>query len=123
MSGTDDYIDEDPFDPEVIKRTEEYEARQVAVSDEEIKAYVSRRKLAYTAVFDGKGTPGDVEIVMLDLARFCRAYTPTFHPTNAKVQDMLEGRREVFQRILSYTRLTQEQLYVKFIVDAQKGKQ
>jgi hypothetical protein len=113
MSGTDDYIDEDPFDPEVIKRTEEYEARQVAVSDEEIKAYVSRRKLAYTAVFDGKGTPGDVEIVMLDLARFCRAYTPTFHPTNAKV----------FQRILSYTRLTQEQLYVKFIVDAQKGKQ
>lgn len=119
MSGADDFIDSDPFDPDIIAKAEtrDYEAR--VHSDDKLAAYISRRKQAYSAVFSTEAcSKDDLEFVMLDLAAFCRAYAPTFHATNQKIQDLQEGRREVFQRIMDYTRLSHDTLYIKY-TDAQ----
>lgn len=114
----DDFITSDPFDPNVAVAAENQAYEAVTGNDEKVAEYVRRRKIAYTAVFGGGGSEADVEFVMLDLAAFCRAYRPTFHPTNPKVQDLLEGRREVFQRIMDFTRLSHDTLYLKY-TDAQ----
>jgi len=56
--------------------------------------------------------------VLADLARFCRANTTTFHP-DVRVAAMLDGRREVWLRIVQHLNLTTEQLYQIF--NAPKG--
>lgn len=114
-----DFIDADPFDPAIIIQAEDKAYEKRVAADDDIAAYLRRRKTAYSAVFSTNAcTQDDLEFVMLDLATFCRAYTPTFHPTNSKIQDLQEGRREVFQRIMDYTRLSHDALYVKY-TDAQ----
>lgn len=50
------------------------------------------------------------EDVLRDLAKFCRAHESTFHQY-APVSDKLDGRREVWLRIQSHLRLTDEQLW------------
>lgn len=47
--------------------------------------------------------------VLADLAKFCRANEPTFHP-DPRVHAALEGRREVWLRIQHHLRLNPEQL-------------
>lgn len=46
-----------------------------------------------------------VRTVMADLQTFCRAYTSTFDPEREKVVFVLEGRREVYNRIVNYTNM------------------
>lgn len=48
--------------------------------------------------------------VLADLSKFCRGGEPTFHP-DARVHALLEGRREVYLRIMNHLNLTSEQLY------------
>ena len=48
--------------------------------------------------------------VLKDLAKFCRANTTCFHP-DPRIHAALEGRREVFQRILDHLKLEPDELY------------
>lgn len=67
--------------------------------------FMRRRQSAYRAVFSGP----QADIVLADLAVFCRATTSTFHP-DARVHAVAEGRREVFLRIQNHLHLSDEQL-------------
>ncbi len=72
-----------------------------------------RRKLqgkmfSYARVFEAN-SPHTHE-VLKDLASFCRAHTPTFHP-DPRIHAMLEGRREVWLRIQENLQLDLEEIY------------
>lgn len=70
------------------------------------KQYLFRRRTAYVKTFDGPLA----EEVLMDLARFCRAHTPTFHP-DPRIAAQLDGRREVWLRIQSHLRLSDDELW------------
>ena len=64
--------------------------------------FLRRRKQAYHAAF-----PLDKlrdNLVLRDLARFCRANTTCWHP-DARVHAHYEGRREVWLRIMHHLKL------------------
>lgn len=67
---------------------------------------LEKRRQAYLAVFDNPNG----EVVLADMAQFCRATESTFHP-DARLAAQLDGRREVFLRIMEHIQLSQEQLY------------
>lgn len=115
MNG--DFIDggePDFFHPDVVAEMEADANRVKDDSAEEARRLLRRRQEAYTRVF-AHGTPmdDDVAVVMTDLAAFCRGYTPTFHP-DPRVHALLEGRREVFLRIMDFTRLDNDALFLKY---------
>lgn len=68
--------------------------------------FLRRRKGAYQGTFH---SPSGMQ-VLADLAKFCRAAEPTFHP-DPRMHALLEGRREVWLRITAHLNLTSEQLY------------
>ena len=70
--------------------------------------WLRSRTLAYQRVFLGHGI--DTDIVLQDLAKFCRAHESTFHAEHA-ISDRLDGRREVWLRIAHHLHLTDEQLW------------
>lgn len=110
-----DFVDADPFDPELAAAAEDVKYEDKVDKDTSLHKFLERRKTAYAAVFSTTAcTPDDLEFVMLDLANFCRAYRPTFHPDNQKIQDLQEGRREVYQRIVDHTCLSHEALLIKY---------
>lgn len=75
---------------------------------EQAMQWLHSRSLAYQSIFLGHGR--DTDIVLQDLAKFCRASESTFHE-NQRASDVLIGRREVFLRISQHLRLSQEQLW------------
>lgn len=52
----------------------------------------------------------DAQIVLKDLAKFCRANETTFHE-DPRIHGLLEGRREVWLRIQKHLNLTPEDLW------------
>lgn len=121
MAG-DDFIegDYDMFDPQVADYVEQKAQVVEATENDRVEAFIRRRKQAYMSVFADPNKAEDLEFVLLDLAQFCRAYAPTFD-LNAKLQDLKEGRREVYMRIMDFTRLSHETLFVKY-TDAQQKR-
>lgn len=73
---------------------------------DKLRIALGDRRYAYRTLF--KGPHGDV--VLKDLARFCRAHKSTFHE-NERAHALAEGRREVWLRISHHLRLTPEQLW------------
>lgn len=77
---------------------------------EKVVQYVQRflrsRKRAYVETFDNPVG----NRVLKDLAKFCRAHTTTMHP-DPRVHALLEGRREVWNRIAAHLQLDDEQLW------------
>jgi hypothetical protein len=71
-----------------------------------IKEFIGDRKNAYELTFEGIHG----EAVLRDLAKFCRATQSTFHK-DERIHATLEGRREVFLRIMDHLKLTQDDLY------------
>lgn len=117
---TDDFIEGDPFDPEVAKRAEDAEYENKLSEDEEVAAHLRRSKEAYSRVFvSGNATKDDVDFVMRDLAWFCKAYDPLWSNDQRK-QDRFVARREVYQRIVEYTSLDHTTL-VKRYIETQHG--
>lgn len=53
----------------------------------------------------------EARLVVADLARFCRANSTTFTPGDPHTSTHLEGRREVFTRIISYIGLNELLIY------------
>ena len=68
----------------------------------------AKKSLAYNQVFnsDNKYT----EVVLKDLAKFCRAHQTTFNK-DPRIHATLEGRREVWLRIEEFLKLTPEEIY------------
>jgi hypothetical protein len=74
--------------------------------------YYHARAIAYGRTFGGEKNPL-AEIILEDLAKFCRANETTFHP-DARVSAVLEGRREVWLRVQEFMTLNAEQLLEKY---------
>lgn len=76
-------------------------------------AFIRNRQRAYQLVFGGrdstKRSPAQ-QLVIGDLARFCRANTTTFH-ADPRMHAVLEGRREVYLRITQHLNLSAEEVY------------
>lgn len=75
---------------------------------EQAKQFLRNRASAYHRIFLGHGT--DTDVVLTDLATFCRANESTFHQDQA-ISDRLDGRREVWLRLQHHLQLTDEQLW------------
>lgn len=71
-----------------------------------LRKALNERRYAYQQTF--KGPLADV--VLKDLARFCRAHESTFDP-NDRAHALAEGRREVWLRIQNHLKLTSAQLW------------
>ena len=69
--------------------------------------FVRQRQRAYQVAF----TSPAGSAMLTDLAKFCRARAQDscFHP-DPRVHAVLEGRREVYMRIIQHLRLNPEQL-------------
>jgi len=50
------------------------------------------------------------EKVLVDLAKFCRAHDSTFNP-DPHIAARLDGRREVWLRVVGHLNLSQDQLW------------
>lgn len=72
------------------------------------KEFLLQRGRSYRRVFLPLGP--DVEAVLYDLAKFCRADRSTFH-ADPRIHAMLEGRREVWNRICHHLRLSDQELW------------
>lgn len=60
--------------------------------------------------------------VLQDLASFCRAKETTFHP-DQRVHAALEGRREVYLRIMDHMEMEPEEFFAKYLnLKPTKGK-
>ena len=65
------------------------------------------RGRAYRAAFDNP----EGRKVLADLRRFCRASVPTADVNNVHTTYLLEGRREVWLRIMAHLQLTEEDVF------------
>lgn len=73
---------------------------------DEARRFLAERRTDYVRTFD---TPHGAK-VLADLAKFCRAHESTFH-ADPRVHAVLEGRREVFLRIMEHLQFNDDQLY------------
>lgn len=69
------------------------------------------RQRAYRTTFNPDSEMD--KIILEDLARFCRADETTFHP-DPRIHAVLEGRREVFLRIMEHIGMDSEKLFLKY---------
>lgn len=80
----------------------------LAASKERLVRYFQRRSVAYKRVFVKESVY--VQDVLADLAKFCRAHTTTFHK-DERTHALLEGRKEVFLRIMENLNLSHEEIF------------
>lgn len=73
--------------------------------------FLKRRRQAYMQTF-GHNNFASQE-VLIDLAKFCRANETTFHP-DPRVSAVLQGRHEVWLRIINHLHLSSEQLFALY---------
>lgn len=78
---------------------------------EKAKDFFRGRQRSYQVLFDNKSV--DAEAVLKDLAKFCRANQTCFH-NDVRVHANLEGRREVFLRIMEHLKLTPDEYWDKY---------
>ena len=79
----------------------------------DLRRLIGGRQAAYKQLFKGP----NAEIVLEDLARFCRAHDSCFH-SEQRVTDNLEGRREVWLRIQNNLQLSEPELWALFKGDS-----
>ena len=73
---------------------------------DKLRVILGDRRYAYRTTFKGPLA----EVVLKDLALFCRAHESTFH-ANERVQSKFDGRREVWLRIAHHLNLTPDQMW------------
>jgi hypothetical protein len=76
---------------------------------DKIRVALNERRHAYQMTFKGPLA----EVVMKDLARFCRAHESTFHE-DARAHALAEGRREVWLRIEQHLHLPPNELWALY---------
>lgn len=72
-----------------------------------LNPFFARRQAAYKKTFNNP----EGRKVLADLRRFCRATTPTADVNNVQTTYLLEGRREVWCRLMAHLQLTDEDVY------------
>lgn len=77
---------------------------------EKAKEFLKTRRTSYNRVFKNELVSKDCELVLKDLAKFCRANKSTFHD-DPRIHAALEGRREVFLRIANHLNMSEEELW------------
>lgn len=75
------------------------------------RAFLTGRQVAYNQVFNPESQ--FTNIVLADLARFCRAHSST-HATDPRDAARLDGRREVWLRIQHQLKLSPETLWLLY---------
>lgn len=73
---------------------------------DKLRIALGDRRYAYRATFKGPLA----EVVLKDLARFCRAHSSTMH-VDPRAHALAEGRREVWLRLQNHLQLTPDQLW------------
>jgi hypothetical protein len=73
--------------------------------------FLSGRRMAYRRTFNLESV--DVQMVLADLAKFCRAHDTPYTAT-ARETDLLIGRHEVWLRIQQHLNLTDEELWALY---------
>lgn len=76
---------------------------------DKVRDFLITRKQAYQKTFSGRFG----EMVLEDLARFCRADESTFH-SDPRVEGIMQGRREVWLRISKHMNMTPDQMVSYF---------
>lgn len=112
-------IFQDEFDPEYQIKVEQEAKEQNVSNSEAARKIVERRAVAYRRVFsEGERTQADIDIVLMDLAWFCKEYSPSINVLDGNMYDAFmkikEGRREVFNRIKEHTLLREDTLFLKY---------
>lgn len=74
---------------------------------------IRKRKQAYVHTFE-EGDRFNKD-VLTDLTRFCRGGQSTYHP-DQRMNDILQGRREVLLRICDHLGMNERELYEKFVL-------
>ncbi len=87
------------------------------ISAEQVKRALIDRQRAYLRAF--RMTEAAGEAVLADLATFCRANESCVVPGDRDLTYVLEGRREVYLRIMAHLNLNEEQLIERFTRPAQ----
>lgn len=86
-----------------------------------VKSLIFGRAFAYNHVF--KKENAFAQVVLRDLAKFCRAYETTFS-ADPRIHAAMEGRREVWLRIQEHLQLTPDHIYdlhhIKFTKEEKK---
>jgi hypothetical protein len=72
-----------------------------------LKNLLFARKISYQKTFNNP----EGQKVLADLRRFCRATMPTADVNNERTTYLLEGRREVWLRIMSHLQLSDDDVY------------
>lgn len=73
-----------------------------------IKNYLMHRQQSYQLTF--KKDDLAAKAVLADLAKFCRANETAFNP-DQRIHAVLEGRREVWLRIINHLNLSSQELW------------
>ena len=73
------------------------------------RGFLFRRQQAYRTTFQGPVA----NIVLKDMAKFCRAHESTANP-DPHIAARLDGRRELWLRVQHHLNLTQEQLWALY---------
>jgi len=76
---------------------------------DKLRIALGERRYAYKKTFSGPLA----EVVLKDLARFCRAHESTFHDRE-RVALILEGRKQAWLRISEHLNLSPEQLWALY---------
>jgi hypothetical protein len=84
---------------------------------DKLRIALNDRRYAYQKTFNGPLA----EIVLKDLARFCRAHESTFN-SNDRAHVLAEGRREVWLRLQHHLKLTPDQLWDLYSGGLPKGE-
>lgn len=77
---------------------------------EGLREKLQARQDEYKAVFSGVNG----QEVLKDMARFCRANSTCVVPGDRDATLVLEGRREVYLRILDHIEMSPEDLWLKY---------
>lgn len=93
--------------------------QQRKAEEEKVAAANEALRTAYVRVFSGAGHKYDVDLVLDDLGRFCRAHRSTGH-SNPHVAARLDGRREVWLRIQNFVNLDMPALQRAFFQEKQQ---
>ncbi len=75
---------------------------------EAVRKLLGLRAYSYKSLF--RKEDQWAQVVLRDLAQFCRAHKTTYH-NDPRVQATLEGRREVWLRIQEYINLSESELF------------
>ena len=73
---------------------------------DKVRVALGNRRHAYRMTFKGPLA----EVVLKDLARFCRAHKSTYHD-DARAHAVAEGRREVWLRLQNHLQLSPDELW------------